>query len=281
MVQRLRLTEGALTSDSMCPYNPSLHLSSELLYDRIDTDGLDTYRARSEAATSHSACPRNLPARPSETSIGNRLDQEDCLCTGRSTADEREYEDELARPALNSDIFNKSERQQQEAESEGKVNRDDNEDDGQVQQGANGVAAAVMAKKISDNHLSDKEDGSPKPAKRQRLLPSRDPSLQPDHNETGSGSDGNSNNEPSDKADSDEDNGRLYPAKRRRQSSFYDDPMPEKRKRHLQQRSTHQRRPRPKSYRHSPKLHSLYYQGSRVTAVSSPEGRLHRQHCKS
>lgn len=131
-----------------------------------------------------------------------------------------------------------------------------------------------MAKKISDNHLSDKEDGSPRPAERQRLLLSRDPSPRPDHNETGSGSNGNSNNEPSDKADSDEDNGRLRPAKRRRRSSFYDDPMPKKRERHLQQRSTHQRRPRLKYYRHSPKLHSLYYQGSRVPAVSSPEGRL-------
>lgn len=116
----------------MCPYNPSSRLSSELSYDRIDTDGLDTYRARSEAATSHSAHPRNLPARPSRTSTGNRLDQDDCLHAGRSTADEREYEDELVRPALNTDIFDKRERQQQEAESEGKVNKDDDEDDGQV-----------------------------------------------------------------------------------------------------------------------------------------------------
>ncbi|KAI9764343.1 MAG: hypothetical protein M1839_005960 [Geoglossum umbratile] len=63
-------------------------------------------------------------------------------------------------------------------------------------------------------------------------------------------------------------------SKARRRSSSYDGPMPKKRKHHLQQRSTHQRRPRPKSYRHSPKSHSLYYQGSRVTAVSSPKGRL-------
>jgi hypothetical protein len=50
--------------------------------------------------------------------------------------------------------------------------------------------------------------------------------------------------------------------------------MPKKRKHYLQQRSTHQCRSRPKSCRHSLKSHSLYYRGSRVTATSSPEGRL-------
>ncbi|KAI9768925.1 MAG: hypothetical protein M1840_004521 [Geoglossum simile] len=146
------------------------------------------------------------------------------------------------RPALNTDTFDKEERQQQEAEAEGKVDKDDDGDDGQVQQVANGVAAVVTAKRIGDSHLFDKEDGSPRPAEQQRLLPSRDLSPELDYDETRSGSDGNSNNEPSNKADSDEDNGRLRPAKRRQRSSSYDGPMPKKR--------------------------------SRVTAVSSPKGRL-------
>jgi hypothetical protein len=184
------------------------------------------------------ARPRSPPPRRSRASTGNRLGQEDRLHAGRSTADEREYEDELVCSALNPDTFGKGGRQQQEAEAEGEAEGeadkdDDDEDDGQVQQEADGVAAAVMAKKISDNHLSGKEDGNPRPAERQRLLPSRDPSPEPDHDETGSDSDGNSN-----KADSDEDNGRLRPAKRRRFMS-YDGPMPEERKHHLQQRSTY------------------------------------------
>jgi hypothetical protein len=51
------------------------------------------------------------------------------------------------------------------------VDKDGDEDDGQVQQAANSVAAAVTAKRIGDNHLSGKEDGSPRPAERRRLLP--------------------------------------------------------------------------------------------------------------
>ncbi|KAI9760293.1 MAG: hypothetical protein M1840_002570 [Geoglossum simile] len=138
-VQPLRLNEGTLTLNSMCPYSPSLRLSSKLLHDCIDKDGLDMHRARSEAATSHSACPQSLPQCRSRASTENRLGQEDRLYAGRSTADEREYEDELVRPALNTDAFDKGERQQQEAEAERKVDKDDDEDDGQVQQAANGV----------------------------------------------------------------------------------------------------------------------------------------------
>ncbi|KAI9764341.1 MAG: hypothetical protein M1839_005958 [Geoglossum umbratile] len=163
-VQPLRLNEGTLTSSSMCPYSPSSRLSSKLLHDCIDKDGLDTHRARSEAATSHSARPQSPPPCRSRASTENRLGQEDRLYAGRITADGREYEDELVRPALNTDAFDKGERQQQEAEAERKVDKDDDEDDGQVQQAANGVAAAVMAKRIGDNHLSDKEGGSPRPA---------------------------------------------------------------------------------------------------------------------
>ena len=108
-----------------------------------------------------------------------------------------------------------------------------------IQQAANGVAAAVMAKRIGDSHLSDKEGGSPRPVEQQQLLPSRDLSPEPNHDKTRSGSDGNSNNESSNKADSEEDNGRLHSVKWRWRSSSYDGPMLKKRKHYLQQRSTH------------------------------------------
>ncbi|KAI9769831.1 MAG: hypothetical protein M1840_003825 [Geoglossum simile] len=251
-VQRLRLAEGALTSNSMCPYNPSSRLSSELLHDRIDTGGLDTHRARSETATSHSARPRGPPPRRSRESTGNRLGQEDRLHAGQSTADEREYEDQLVRPALNTDTFDKGERQQQEAEAEGEVDKDDDEDDGQP-----------------------KGDESARPAKRQRPLPYSDSSPEPSHDEAGSHSDSYSDDELNNaKAKLDKDDERPRPAKRKRPSSSYDGPTQWKRKNYLQYRSSHQRKPRSKSHQHYPKSHSLLDQGSRVAAGSSAEGQL-------
>jgi hypothetical protein len=148
----------------MCPYNPSLRLSSELLHDRIDTGGLDTHRARSETATFHSARPQSPPPRCSRESIGNRLSQEDRLHAGQSTADEREYEDQLVRPALNTDTFDKGERQQHEAEAEGEVDKDNNEDDGQPQQRVNSVVV-LTTERVGDTHLSGKGDESTRPAK--------------------------------------------------------------------------------------------------------------------
>ncbi|KAI9784451.1 MAG: hypothetical protein M1839_002107 [Geoglossum umbratile] len=88
------------------------------------------------------------------------------------------------------DTLDKGERKEREAEAEGKVNKDDNEDGREVQQAAKSVAVVVMAKKVSDNHLSRKEDGSSRLVVRQRPLSSRDPSPKPGHNETESGSDG-------------------------------------------------------------------------------------------
>jgi hypothetical protein len=60
----------------------------------------------------------------------------------------------------------------------------------------------------------------------------------------------------------------------KRPSSSYDGPMHKKRKHHLEQRSTRQHRLHSKPHQRSPKSHSYPGQRSRVTAVSSGEGRL-------
>jgi hypothetical protein len=234
MVQCLQLAEGALTSNSMCPYSPSSYLSSELLYDRIDTDGLDTHSTRSEAATSHYTRPRSLSPRRSRASTGNRLGQEDRLHAGQSTADEREYKDELVRPALNTDIFDKRDRQQQEAEAEGEVDKNDDEDDGQLQQRVNSVAAVPMTESVGNTHLSSKGDESARPAKRQRPLPYGDSSPEPSYDEAGSHNDSYGDDELNNtKAKSDEDDERPRPAKRKRLSSSYNGPTQRKHKYHL------------------------------------------------
>ncbi|KAI9776258.1 MAG: hypothetical protein M1839_000492 [Geoglossum umbratile] len=245
------------------------------LHDRIDTDGLDMHRARSKVATSHSARPQSPPLRCSRASTGNRLGQEDRLHAGRSTAEEREYEDELVRPALNTDTFDKGERQQQEAEVEGEVDKDDDEDDGQLQQRVNSVAAVLTTERIGDTHLSSKGDESARPAKRQRPLPYSNSSPEPGHDKAGSYSDSYSDDELNNaKAKSDEDDERPRPAKRKRPSWSYDGPTQWKRKNYLQYRSSRQHKPRSKSHQHYPKSHSLLDQGSRVAAGSSAEGQL-------
>ncbi|KAI9770373.1 MAG: hypothetical protein M1839_003215 [Geoglossum umbratile] len=244
------------------------------LHDRIDTGDLDTHRARSETATSHSARPRSSPPRRSRESTGNRLSQENRLHAGQSTADEREYEDELVRPALNTDTFDKGERQQQEAEAEGEVDKDDDEDDSQPQQRVNSVAV-LTTERVGDTHLSGKGDENARPAKRQRPLPYSDSSPEPSHDEAGSYNDSYSDDELNNaKAKSDKDDGRPRPAKRKRPSSTYDGPTQWKHKNYLQYRSSRQRKLRSKSHQHYPKSHSLLDQGLRVAAGSSAEGQL-------
>ena len=194
----------------------------------------------------------------------NQLRQKDCLYICRSVADEDELE---VGSVLDIDPVD---RQQQEVE-QGEDEAND-EDDG-PQQEVTDVAAVVTAERVGDTHPSDEEDGGPRPAERQRLLPSRDPSPGPSHDEAGSHSGGDSDDELNDnKAYSDNNDGIPRPMKRKRPSSSYDGPM--HKKPHLQQRFSRQRRSRPKSYRHSPKSHSPLGQGSRVAAGSNSEGRL-------
>ena len=150
--------------DGWCDIDDYLE-TVQRLHDCIDTDGLDMHRAKSAAATSHSARPRSLPPHCSRASTGNRLGQEDRLHASRSTADEHEYEDKLVHPTLNTDTFDKGKRQQQEAEVEGEVDKDDDEDDGRLQQEVNNVAAVLMTERVGDTHLSSKGNKSARPAK--------------------------------------------------------------------------------------------------------------------
>ncbi|KAF4624101.1 hypothetical protein G7Y89_g14072 [Cudoniella acicularis] len=110
---------------------------------------------------------------------------------------------------------------------------------------ANDVAAVATGRSVGHTHSSE----------RQRLLPSRDPVSEPNHDETGSSSDSDSDDKlVNDKADSDDDNREPRPTKRKRPSS-YDGPTPKKRTRHLQQRPARKRRAHSKSRRYSPKPH--------------------------
>ncbi|KAI9772983.1 MAG: hypothetical protein M1840_008865 [Geoglossum simile] len=227
--------------------------SSDDLIVLLEDDNLGA----SEAEVDHGS----LYAENAGPNAGNQLGQEDRLHAGRSTADERKYKDELIHPALNTDTFDKGERQQQEAEVEGGVDKDDDEDNSQLQ--------------VGDTHLSSKGDKSTKPAKRQRLLPYSDSSLEPSHDEARSYSDSYSDDELNNtKAKLDMDDKRLRPAKRKRLSLSYDSPTQWRHKNYLQYISSHQHKPCSKSQHHYPKSYSLLDQGSRVAAGSSAKGQL-------
>jgi hypothetical protein len=165
MTQRLRRSE----QKPPMPNSVRLHAStsrasSEPLHDHISAAGQCTVRARSEATMSYPARPRSHPL--------------DHLPTDRSAGDAHE----VVRHVLNFDIIDGEERQRQD---------DEQEDGKQPQQEVKGDVAAALTGKVGDAYLSSKEDESLRPAERQRLLPSRDPSLEPSHNKTGgdSGSD--------------------------------------------------------------------------------------------
>lgn len=71
--------------------------------------------------TSHSARPRGQPPRRSRASTENQLSQEDGLYASRSVAHEHEHG--LVGPALDIDIIDKEERQQQKVEADEKTMR--------------------------------------------------------------------------------------------------------------------------------------------------------------
>jgi hypothetical protein len=117
---------------------------------------------------------------------------------------------------------------------ERKVDKDDDEDDGQLQQRVNSVAAVLTTERVGDTYLFSKGDKSARPAKRQRLLPYSDSSPEPSHDEAGSYSDSYSDNElNNDKAKLDKDDERPRPAKRKQPPSSYDGPTQWKRKSYL------------------------------------------------
>ncbi|PMD42989.1 hypothetical protein L207DRAFT_620406 [Hyaloscypha variabilis F] len=161
--QRLRRSEQrASTSDSMRPHaSSSSRASSEPLHDYTSAAGQYTVRARSEA-TMCSLTRRHQPSLYARASTENQPVHEDHPHTSRSSADE--YELEVLSSTLDTDPVNEGKRQQQELKQR--------KDDG-LQQEVNDLAAVVTTERLDDTHPSD-EDRNPRPAKRQRLLPSRD-----------------------------------------------------------------------------------------------------------
>ncbi|KAE8440724.1 hypothetical protein EG329_006775 [Mollisiaceae sp. DMI_Dod_QoI] len=224
--QRLRRSEPKpSTSDSMRAHtSSSTCASSEPLHDHISATGQCTVCAKPEATMCPPARPRNQPP--------------DHLPTDQSAADEHE----LVRPALNSDIFDE-ERQRQEEEKEqedgGHDNDNDSEDGRQLQQEVKEeVAATLMSKKAGDTYLSSKKDESLRPA-------NHDPSPESSQDKLGSHSSSFSDDELNSNPVSINVGRQPRPAKRKRSSSS-NHLIHKKRKRHLEQKSTPQRRPHAK-----------------------------------
>ncbi|KAG9243675.1 hypothetical protein BJ878DRAFT_108243 [Calycina marina] len=270
---RLPLAEqGASTSNSTYPHTPSSHLSSEPLYDSISTEG--SRHARSEATTSSSS-PPSLCARASPET---QLSQEGRLHTGRGVADERG----LVCPARNADPVNEREQQQQEEDKDNDASSK-SEHPPSLQGASVGKCRPLCKNSVilgmeaidpaqADVDLLDWEADSTAPMQRaQQRLPNRDPSPATSHDEAvcDSHSADELNN-----IESDEHDEELRPMKRKRPFSSQDGSMHKKPKHGLKQRSTRQHRLHSKPHRRSPKSHSPHNQGSRVTTVSSTEGRL-------
>jgi hypothetical protein len=114
-----------------------------------------------------------------------------------------------------------------------------------------------LVRPILNSDIFDKEDTQPQEEEQEDESPglaNYDPSLEPSGDRVESYSDSYTdefNNNP----ESDEDDGRPSPIKRKRRSSSNIGPTHKKRKHHLEQRST-QHRPRSKPYQHYPKSHS-------------------------
>lgn len=132
----------------------------EPLHHHTSAAGQCTVRARSEATMCSSARPRSEPL--------NHL-------TNRSAADENE----LVRPALNSDIFDEEERQRQEQEDWGYDNDNDIKDGRQLQQEVKeDVTATLTSEKVGDTFLSSKDESL--------RLATHDPSPEPSQDKLGS-----------------------------------------------------------------------------------------------
>ncbi|MCJ1357476.1 MAG: hypothetical protein MMC33_007472 [Icmadophila ericetorum] len=251
---RIQLAEqGASTPDSVHPYTPSSRLSSEPLHDGTSTEG--SRHARSEATTSSSSPPRHCRASP-ET----QLSQEGRLHTGRGVADEHG----LANPALDTFPIHGGEREQEELEQEKDEGHGEDEDEG-PQQEVNIAAPAETAESVG---------GSPRLANRKQSLPNLDLSPEPSHNEAGSRSDRDSDDELNSSDSAGDDEKEPRPTKRKQPSSSHGGPARKKRRRPLQQKPPRQRRPLSEPYRQYPKSHSPLGQRSRVATSSSAKGRL-------
>lgn len=87
------------------------------------------------------------------------------------------------------------------------------------------MAAEPTVNRVDDTHLCGKADGSPRPTKRQQLLPDREPSPATSHDKAGC--DSHSGNELNN-TESDKDGEEPCPMKRKRLSSFQDSLMHKK-----------------------------------------------------
>jgi hypothetical protein len=221
--------------NSTRPHASSSCALSELLNDHISAAEYCPIRARSEATISHTACP-----------YSQSLDH---LLTDRSATEEHK----LVRLVLNSNIFNQEDQQQQEEEQGQKdINHNnDIEDCRQLQQEPKkDMAVVLITRKVGNTYPSSKKDESPRIANHDLSLESRQDKL-------GSFSDTCTNNKFNNNPESDEDHRRRSPTERKRPSLSSNGPTHKKPKHHLQQRFTSQSKPRSKSHRPCPKLHSL------------------------
>jgi hypothetical protein len=208
-------------------------------------------------AGNFSARPQSPLPRRSRASTENELSQEDGRHTIRSVVDEHEHE--LVGPALDIDTVAEGQRQQQELE-QGEDEANDGNDG--LQQEANDTAAVATVESVGHNQ----------PSERQRLLPSPDPVPEQSHDEAGSRSDCDGDDELINNNDDSDDDGREpRPAKQKRPFSSDVGPTSKKRKHHLQRRPACPRIAHSKSHRHSPKPHFSLDRGSRVTAAFNTE----------
>ena len=242
-------------SDSIRPHAPPSRLSSEPVHNSIGDVDLYPSRARSEATTS---ARHRSPPLCSRASPENQLSQEGHLHTGRGVADEHG----LVGPALDSLPIDEGEREQHEVEQREDEDNDEDEDEDEGPQQEVNVAVVMTTERVRRSLRSADRGHSP---------PNHDPSPELSHNEAGSDShredELNSN-------EWDDDEKKPCPAKRKRGSSSYDGPMPKKRKHHLQQRYTRQRRPLSESRRPYTKSQSPLDLRSRVATSSRAKGRL-------
>jgi hypothetical protein len=278
---RLPLAEqGASTSNSI--HAAPSPLSSEPLHDSIGAVDLHPHRARSEATTY--ARPRSPPPRCARASPPkNQLSQEDHLHTGRSVADEHR----LVGPVRNADPVDERERRQQEEAEDNDEDASSKSEHPPSLQGAsvgkcrplreNSVVLGMEAieQPQADPDLLDWEADSMAPMQLEVWPRGSARELSQAINEAGC--DSHSGDELNN-TESDEDDGKPRPIKRKRPSSSQDGPMHKKPKPRLQQRSTGQHRPRSKPHKRSPKSHPPPDQTSRVAAVPSPQARPSAPH---
>jgi hypothetical protein len=160
-----------------------------------------------------------------------------------------------AKPALDNNTSEEKPLQQQDEEENFNSN-----DDGLLQPDDNTAIVALISEMGDEPHLSANGIKGASLAKRQRILPSRDPPLEPSQAQAGSHRDSCSDGElSSTEAESDENDWSSCPTKRKWSSSFHAGLTQGKRKHH-QQGSTQRQRWRP---------HSPFNHGSRVAPACS------------